>query len=109
MVTFRVLFCRWQLGDFLISPAPNSETFWQSAYQKHGSALLTYLRVRIPDQADAEDILQETFVKAIRATEKTEEISKVRSYLFTIAHLQNRTRKVTIGYRFFHIYFQTCP
>jgi len=70
----------------LVSTTHANETFWQSAYQKHGSALLAYLRVRIPNATDAEDLLHETFVKAIGARQKPNEISKIRSYLFTIAH-----------------------
>ena len=60
--------------------------FWQSAYQKHGAAILAYLRLRAKSVADAEDLLQETFVKAISASHSISERGKLRSFLFTIAH-----------------------
>lgn len=74
------------MGAPLESAIQEHETFWQSAYQKHGNALLAYLRVRVPDASEAEDLLHETFVKAIRGMRQPEEITQIRSYLFTIAH-----------------------
>lgn len=69
--------------------------FWQSAYQKHGAALIAYFRVRIPDRSEAEDLLQETFVKAIKASDRIADLEKLPSYLFAVAHnlLVNRLRK----------------
>lgn len=70
------------------------EEFWQSAYQKHGSAILAFLKVRLRNRQEAEDVLQETFVRAIRAADRLTDASKLRSFLFTIAnHLMlNRIR-----------------
>ena len=62
--------------------------FWRSAYQSHGGAILSYLKVRTPTQEDAEDILQETFVKGIHAASSLTDITKIRSFLFAIAHNQ---------------------
>jgi RNA polymerase sigma-70 factor (ECF subfamily) len=71
------------------------DEFWQSAYQKHGAALIAYFRVRIPDRTEAEDLMQETFVKAIRASDRIADVDKLPSYLFAVAHnlLVNRLRK----------------
>ena len=42
-------------------------TFWRNAYEKHGPSLLAFLVSRIRDRDDAEDLLQETFVRALLA------------------------------------------
>jgi len=75
-------------------PINQDEEFWQSAYQKHGSAILGFLKVRLFNQADAEDLLQETFVRAIRASDRIVDLARLRSFLFTIAHnlMVNRLR-----------------
>lgn len=57
-------------------------TYWHSAYRNHGPAILAYLKSRTRPEI-AEDLLQETFVRAIRAGEIPE---KLRPYLLTIAH-----------------------
>ncbi len=75
-----------------------SLSFWEDAYKEHGPAVLAFLRRRSRVSADAEDLLQETFVRAIRAERGLANLSKVRSYLFTTAqnllinHLQRDQR-----------------
>jgi len=68
--------------------------FWQAAYESHGPVVLAYLRHRIGERADAEDLLQETFVRAIRAGTVREEGS-VRGYLLRTARnlVINRARR----------------
>jgi len=60
--------------------------FWQSAYQQHGSSILAYLRVRTGSTEEAEDLLQETFVRAIAAGDTINDMSRLRSFLFSTAH-----------------------
>jgi len=60
--------------------------FWQTAFMEHGSDVLAFLVARLRRRADAEDLLQETFVRAIRAPHPLRCRDRVRSYLFTIAH-----------------------
>jgi RNA polymerase sigma-70 factor (ECF subfamily) len=62
--------------------------FWRSAYQRHGPALMAYLTVRTRSPEEAEDLLQETFVKAIKAAHSLKDITRIRAYLFAIAHNQ---------------------
>lgn len=50
-----------------LRPAAGDASFWQCAYQDHGSVVLAFLRHRLGQRQDAEDLLQETFVRAIRA------------------------------------------
>ena len=60
-------------------------SFWQAAYRNHGSAVLGYLTSRLARE-DAEDVLQETFVRAIKASDTSSEPTRLRPYLLTIAH-----------------------
>lgn len=63
-----------------------SDTFWQSTYQQHAPAVLAFLSSRTGRRDLAEDLLQETFVRAIRAQSGLKDIGKIRSYLFSTAH-----------------------
>lgn len=58
---------------------------WQAAYQAQRAALLGFLRRQVRDDALAEDLLHETFVRAIRSGRAGEGPERLRSYLFTIA------------------------
>ena len=68
---------------------------WHAAFKKYGSSLLAYLKLRTGSREEAEDLLQETFVKAISARETIVDYSKLKSFLFTTAHrtFLNRIRK----------------
>lgn len=61
-------------------------TFWRHAYVDHGPAILGFLRNRLNGAEEAEELMQETFVRAIRSGGRLRDASKVRSYLFTTAH-----------------------
>jgi RNA polymerase sigma factor (sigma-70 family) len=67
--------------------------FWQAAYEAHATAVLAFLERRLPSRDEAEDLLQETFVRAIRAGNAREE--RLRYYLLTTARhlLVNRLRR----------------
>jgi RNA polymerase sigma-70 factor (ECF subfamily) len=69
--------------------------FWMTTYEQHGSAVMAFLTSRTGRRDEAEDLLQETFVRAIRARPTLPDPSGVRSYLFTTAHnlLLRRYRK----------------
>jgi RNA polymerase sigma factor (sigma-70 family) len=58
---------------------------WRSAWESERGPLLAFLRRRLRDAEAAEDLLQETFVRAIRAG-RVERREELRPYLFTIAH-----------------------
>jgi RNA polymerase sigma-70 factor (ECF subfamily) len=57
----------------------------QTLYQEHGASLLTYLRRRVGDRAPAEDLLQETFLQALRRPHRVAEAASPRAWLFTVA------------------------
>lgn len=61
-------------------------TFWKEAYEEHGGAVLSFLTSRVRKREDAEDLLQETFIRAIRAGSALRDDSRVKSYLMSIAY-----------------------
>lgn len=69
-------------------------TFWRRAYEDHASVLLAFLGRRLGDHAEAEDLLQETFVRAMRSG-SMDGRAEQRLYLFTVARnlLHNRARR----------------
>jgi RNA polymerase sigma-70 factor (ECF subfamily) len=58
--------------------------FWRAAYQSHAPAVLAFLQHRLGRREDAEDLLQETFVRAIRSDSFDGE--NLRAYLLRTAH-----------------------
>jgi RNA polymerase sigma-70 factor, ECF subfamily len=58
--------------------------FWRTAYHAHAPAVLAFLRHRLGGREDAEDLLQETFVRAIRSG--SFDGGNLRAYLLRTAH-----------------------
>ncbi len=80
---------RWRrtlTPDDVTSPDDTSMTYWHTAFRDHGPAVFAFLNSRTRRREDAEDLLQETFVRAIRATENMRDRSRMRAYLLTTAH-----------------------
>jgi RNA polymerase sigma-70 factor (ECF subfamily) len=71
--------------------------FWQAAYRAHASHVRSFLRRRVRRRDDAEDLLQETFLRAIDSGSYRE--GNLRGYLFTIARnlLISRLRRPAQG------------
>ena len=69
--------------------------FWMATFEQHGSAVMAFLASRTGRRDVAEDLLQETFVRAMRAQPDTADVGGIRAYLFTTAHhlLVSRYRK----------------
>jgi len=69
--------------------------FWMATFEEYGSAVMAFLASRTGRRDVAEDLLQETFVRAIRARPDRSDPGGMRSYLFTTAHhlLVSRHRK----------------
>jgi len=73
-------------------PKPASETplheagFWATTFQEHSSSVLAFLSSRTGRRDVAEDLLQETFVRVMRAEPRRDDPVGLRSYLFTTAH-----------------------
>jgi RNA polymerase sigma-70 factor (ECF subfamily) len=73
--------------------ADGTTGFWQAAYEEHAPAVLAFLDRRLPSREEAEDLLQETFMRAIRAGNARQD--RLRYYLLTTARhlLVNRLRR----------------
>lgn len=61
-------------------------TDWQSVYGEHSPAIFAFLLNRTGHRQDAEDLLQETFVRAMNAGDALREEGRMKAYLFSIAH-----------------------
>ena len=64
----------------------DSRQYWHTVYEEHGPSILAFLVNRLGDRTQAEDLLQETFVRVIRAKDNLRDQSKLKSYLFSVAH-----------------------
>lgn len=76
--------------------SPSDPATW---VDRHGDALFRYARLRAVDRAQAEDLVQETFLAALRARTKFAGRSSERSWLIGILkhkivdHLRSRARE----------------
>lgn len=67
-------------------PAPADEALIRALYADHGRALLAYVQRLTGDRATAEDVVQETLVRAWRKSDvMTNGRGSVRGWLFTVA------------------------
>jgi RNA polymerase sigma-70 factor (ECF subfamily) len=68
------------------APQTNDEAIVRSLYEQHGRALLAYATRLTGDRAAAEDVVQETLVRAWKhSATLTEERGSVRGWLLTVA------------------------
>ncbi len=68
---------------------------WSNAYRRHGRAVRSFLLRRLGSREEADDLCQETFMRAMKARERLRDPSKLPPYLFRIAHnlLANHYRR----------------
>ncbi|MGE7666617.1 RNA polymerase sigma factor [Ureibacillus composti] len=55
-------------------------------FDQYGESVLTYILLMVRDYQQAEDLTQETFIKAYRHQQQFEHKSSVKTWLFSIAH-----------------------
>ncbi|MGD9897660.1 MAG: sigma-70 family RNA polymerase sigma factor [Calditrichaceae bacterium] len=55
-------------------------------YKQFYSQLLVYIKKRIPDSNDAEDILQSVYVKLLMSADKLRDKDKLAGWIYAIAH-----------------------
>jgi len=58
---------------------------FEALVRRHRTALWNFLLRHVGDRARAEDLLQETFLRAVKASGEWQERAKVTTWLFTIA------------------------
>src|SRR5262245_17285333 len=54
-------------------------------FHEHGGAIYRFCRSTLRNESDADDVLQETFLKLLQHLTSKGELSNVRSWLFTVA------------------------
>jgi RNA polymerase sigma-70 factor (ECF subfamily) len=72
--------------QLLAATAQGDERAFTSFYERHSPAIFNYLQRLVHDQRQAEDLLQETFVAVWRGASAFKHQSKVKTWLFRIAH-----------------------
>jgi RNA polymerase sigma factor (sigma-70 family) len=60
------------------------QTAWRQLIERYGGRLLAFARARAPSLADAEDLVQETFVGFLQSLSYYDNIRSLETYLFTI-------------------------
>ncbi|GKW45898.1 RNA polymerase sigma factor [Planococcus sp. NCCP-2050] len=55
-------------------------------YQQHGDPVFRYILLMVRDHQQAEDLTQETFIKAFRSYDSFERKANPKTWLFRIAH-----------------------
>ncbi len=58
---------------------------WPAAYASYGPEILGFLARRLGSPEEAEDLTQETFIRALDAHDRLRDSSKLRAYLLRIA------------------------
>ncbi|MBX3749156.1 MAG: RNA polymerase sigma factor [Opitutaceae bacterium] len=83
-----------------LSP-PEQDRWFAEEVQPHETALRVYLRQRFPEVRDADDVVQESFVRMLGARHRGP-IANTKAYLFAVAgnlarNLLQRSRVVPLG------------
>jgi RNA polymerase sigma-70 factor, ECF subfamily len=55
-------------------------------FSQHGESILTYILLMVRDYQQAEDLTQETFIKAYKNQQQFEQKSSLKTWLFSIAY-----------------------
>lgn len=55
-------------------------------FDEYGESVLSYILLMVRDYQEAEDLTQETFIKAFRHQQQFEQKSSEKTWLFSIAH-----------------------
>lgn len=66
------------------TPKPESSEWFAKEVQPHEAELRAYLRSRYPNARDVDDVIQESYLRLLRARE-TSHITSTKGYLFTTA------------------------
>lgn len=86
---------KWESENELIRALVNNETkAFEALYLLYGRKLLTFVSTYFSSKDDAEEIVQEVFVKIWNKRAKLAEHDSLKGYLFTIAY--NSVRKTFI-------------
>jgi RNA polymerase sigma factor (sigma-70 family) len=65
----------------------------QDLFEQHGAAVYRFATLLLRHHQDAEDVLQETFLKLLRHLDAGGNVSNIRGWLFTVAAHASRDRQ----------------
>ena len=71
--------------DLVLSEMTDQDQRLTTAYERDRGRLRNFIRSRVPDSADAEDILQDVFSELVEAYRLTQPIEQVTAWLFEVA------------------------
>ena len=63
-----------------------NDSAFEVIYDRHHRGLLAFCRRMLRSQDDAEDALQQTFASALGGLSRTDQVSQLKPWLYTIAH-----------------------
>lgn len=71
--------------ELMLAYAGGDASAFAELYDRHADAIYAFCVRRLGSEADAEDVVQETFRRLVDARERYEPRGRFRSYLFTLA------------------------
>src|SRR5882724_6577612 len=80
------------MGVTVTPEAPRASHTVDELYRQHGAEVYRYAYGVVGNRPDAEDVMQSTFVNALRALERGEQPRKPGHWLISIAHNVARER-----------------
>jgi RNA polymerase sigma-70 factor (ECF subfamily) len=75
----------------MVDQSPDDQA--QDLFREHGAAVYRFAAVMVRHHQDAEDVLQETFLKLLQHLQATGNTSNLRGWLFTVAAHAARDRQ----------------
>jgi RNA polymerase sigma-70 factor (ECF subfamily) len=76
-----------------MDPRPHASQATRDLFQEHGAAVYRFAAVLLRHHQDAEDVVQETFLKLLRHLSSGGPLDNVRGWLFTVAAHACRDRQ----------------
>jgi RNA polymerase sigma-70 factor (ECF subfamily) len=73
-------------SSFLLKLQRNDQDAWEKVINEYSPKLFSYLRYNLPTREDAEDILNETFMAAVKSIRNFDGKSALTTWLYTLAH-----------------------
>lgn len=83
--------------DLIARARTGDDAAWETLTRQHQEAVFRLAYLILGDPADADDVAQETFIRAYRALDRFDVTRSLRPWLFTIAANTARNRLRSVG------------
>src|SRR5689334_7811726 len=83
--------------DWVRRARQGDETAWELLVREHQQAIFRLAYLMLGDASDAEDVAQETFMRAFRALDRFDTSRAARPWLLSIAANLARNRRRSLG------------